>query len=232
MLPYNGVPSKEYQHAIQRGSEQLEILRSKSFVSRKDQIYAEEQMLLDEQESAWKAEQLKRQKIAEERRNHRYEAGPRQNKAQGFDNPENQKLYSVSTGVGDGTGFVAGAVGSIGLLAISNWGEKDKVDGTVQKSTIDELEILEKPINHTTPGTSSPTAAPPPPETIFPELVKMESLIEGDPIVIPELVASNEPVDETAERIELAEQAMTDYISQDDGSDAFLGLMDQLISED
>lgn len=237
MLPTGGKTSKEYQQAIERGSKQLEILRSATFVGRKDRIYAEEQKALEEQEAASRAQKLERQQKAEEERRHRYEESKKQKEVRqaSYAETKNKKLYSASpTTSGDGTSFVAGMSGIVSLLAICNRDATKEPNISSETVDIDSIE-KEKSVNQI--QSTGPTAVT---GENFMELEKMESLIESDPILIPEFASSLDlgSADDkhfkstTEERIELAEIAMNEYLDKDDGAEAFYGFMDELMSEE
>lgn len=70
-----------------------------------------------------------------------------------------------------------------------------------------------------------------------PELKRMQELIVKAPFDIPELNMDNHQKDEISneekeEKIELANEAMTEYLNQDDGEEDWLGLMDEIMHEE
>jgi len=68
--------------------------------------------------------------------------------------------------------------------------------------------------------------------TISPELQRMESLVESAPFDVPEFIDSSEvepPKSEETERIDNANKAMEENLSQDDGGSDWLSLMSDLM---
>jgi len=68
--------------------------------------------------------------------------------------------------------------------------------------------------------------------TMSPELQRMESLVVSAPFDVPELTDSSEveiPKSEETERIDNANKAMDEYLSQDDGGSDWLDLMSELM---
>lgn len=60
-----------------------------------------------------------------------------------------------------------------------------------------------------------------------PELQKLEDLVSQAPFTIPEMVKN-----ETEERARIAQDAMNEYMNRDDGSEAFIDLVSDLLHED
>jgi hypothetical protein len=218
MLPTT--PTPEYTEAIQRGTKQLRVLRTnpQDLVNVKDQLYAQEEAKERAKNAASKEADRKRQEAAEEERDRRYDS----------------KLVPVND-----KDFMAAELGALGLAAgaFGVWtheSSKEQEDGEVATGNITPIDKQEhQPVE-------GPTRMD---NENYPELQTMEGLIETGPFSIPGFgseqgTASTVGLYDDAgvvsdqERVEIAEQAMENYMNQDDGGDAFLGMLEELMNEE
>lgn len=227
------VPSTDYQLALKDGSAQLEILRSKNFVSNKDQAYQTQLQKAEDQEAAWKAKVEKRQEEAEQKRQQRHDeiaAASSTNKSDGPRMVESEDKAGVRAAFG-------GVLGVTGILAIgSSGGTASSEESNTTAVALEEgAEIQENTIES---NAAIPVAEG---ERKFKELEDMEEKLERAPITIPEfsyppgdkgIDVSDILQDYEQERLQLAERAMEEYLDQDDGAGSYLNFLGGLMDED
>jgi hypothetical protein len=247
LLP--STPTASYLEKIERGNTQLQVLRAnpEALVNEKDRMY-EQEVIAEQKKDAESKKALLAQRQAENTdRDGRY----------GIAAANEQKIAAFSPAA-----FSIGAIGiAAGLATWRFSGDDDEKDkgqklnyekaspdnqGSTAgptRTTYRELQAMEDKIKTAPihiPELSLPSAAGSS-QNPYAELQAMENLIESAPISIPKFSPSGGlygsphgavvgPTEEDKKQI--AKKAMKEYLDRDDGSDAFLALMANLIEEE
>lgn len=220
MLPEK--PSEEYQQKIQSGRQELKKLRAqKTVINVKDQRYEQEVKeeerraaeAAKEREEKQEAERIRREQVAKTVETQRKEN-------QGTNSDISPTAAASLVGVGAlGVGasiFLAQDEDMSNNEASANATSiSDNSTTIIEDSDLDEKDILVRSINGV-PATEAPSID----LEDFTEEVDANVIGNGDAALINE------------ERLQKAENAMDEYMEKDDGADAWLASLSEMISED
>lgn len=253
MLP--ATPTIEYTAALQRGKEQLQILRNaakknpEALMTFKERSFLKEQAKEKAQDEAFQQAKRQRQLEAQEERDRRYrynseqaELKRQQRMEKGKSKGQRPAMNSKVQPTMSERDFVVTEIAALGVAAglfgamQNSIQRQDSADEDLASSATTDNDTKESPApkSMVLPNDSPAVlSAAPIHGKSYTELQAMEDLVENAPFSIPEFASKqSQEEDDHEERVRMAEQAMDDYISGDDGADAFLSMLGDLLEEE
>lgn len=208
-------PSKEYLETVQQGKVQLANFgkHPELMVNIKEKRLMEEVQAEEDRVRKAKEDEIARKAAQEEKK-------ASAAKATSFREP---RAVTRGDGEGDLSDLMPlGVLGLAGAMATFNGGKDEKDENDQKKDSIDDKQSLVAVED----------------EELSPELKVMEDLIDRHPIGIPEMSSDSletlmkieQQTEE--EKLDIAAEAMEEYLNKDDGGDAWLQSVASILEED